>query len=93
MTIKLVQGDLSPVIELVTEGADLAGKTLQFWLTRVGTCEPIKLDAFLQDNGSVQVPLTFVATEHAGTFYGDLVVVGEQTVYERLTIVIRSRCA
>lgn len=93
MTIQLVQGDITPVIELTTDGLDLIGKTIEYWLTRSGSCEAIVLEAFLQPDGKIHVPLTYLATEKPGTYRGQLVIPGEQTVYDRQVIVIRSRCA
>lgn len=93
MPIHLVQGDLTPVIELTVSGQDLAGKTLQYWVTTSGACEPLKLAAFLQSDGkTVHVPLTAQATAQPGTYFAQLVVVGEMTVYDKQTILIRQRC-
>ncbi|NYT38865.1 hypothetical protein ERD78_18890 [Allopusillimonas soli] len=94
MALQLVQGDLTPVIELAVSGLDLTGKTLQYWVSAHGSCEPLKLEAFLQEDGkTIHVPLTAQATANPGTFYAQLVVVGEMTVYDKQTIVIRARCA
>jgi len=92
-TINLVQGDLTPVIRLTVEGIELTGKALRFSLRPRNSCDRLELDAMLQEDGSVHVPLTATATAVPGIYLGQLEVVGEQTLYDQVLVNIRGVCA
>ena len=93
MTLNLVQGDLSPIIILTPSGVDLTGKTLAFEVNLIGRSDVVTLTALLQPNGDVHVPLEAEFTDVPGSYYGQLVIVGEQTSFDRVQIQVRRRAS
>lgn len=96
MSIRLVEGDITPVIQIeVSEpgkSVDLQNDTILIHTRRVGTTEPIRTipgEVSGSDHITVRLPVGF--TDEVGSFEAEVEIVGKQTIFNTFTFEVRER--
>ena len=96
MSIKLVEGDITPVIHIeVSEpgkSVNISQEVIKVHTRRVGTTEPVRtIDGEVKSHNTILVKLPEGFTNEVGKFEAEVEIVGRQTIFNTFTFEVRER--
>lgn len=96
MSIRLVEGDITPVIMVqVSEpgkSVDISQDTIKVHTRLAGTTTPLRtLDGEVVGSDRVKIALPTGFTDQVGKFEAEVEIVGKQTIFNTFTFEVRKR--